>query len=212
MNRRMAYRLLACLLGLLVTASARAEEAPDLLVQRVTEEVLAIIRGDRDIQNGDSTKAVELINAKILPHFNFPHMTALAVGRDWRRATPAQQQRLSAEFQTLLVRTYANALGGYRKQKILYRPLRVAPGATDVLVETAIDQPGSQRITVDYAMERVDGEWKVYDVSVAKISLVTNYRSQFSSEVSSGGIDGLIASLATKNRSQRGSTIASKDR
>ena len=175
-----------------------------MLVKRVTEEVLEIVRKDKEIQNGDTSRVLELVDAKVLPNFNFPHMTALAVGKDWRKATPAQQKRLTGEFQELLVRTYSNALTSYKNQRVVYKPFRMNAGDTDVLVRTEVDEPGRKPVQLDYSLEKLDAGWKVYDVTVAGISLVTNYRDQFAQEVRSGGIDGLIQSLVTKNKSLQG--------
>ena len=182
-------------------SAAFAQEAPDVLVQRVTDDVLEIIRKDKDIQNGDTHKVIELVDKKVLPHFNFSHMTALALGMEWRKASPQQQQQLTAEFKTLLVRTYANALTGYKKRKVVYKPTKMAPTDTDFLVRTEVQQPGSKPVQLDYSLEKLESGWKVYDVVVAGISLVTNYRDQFGQEVRNGGIDGLIASVAAKNKS-----------
>ena len=194
-------KLLALLFAALLSAAAFAQEAPDVLVQRVTEEVLDIVRKDKDIQSGSTQKAIELVDKKVLPHFNFAHMTALAVGKDWRKASPQQQQQLTAEFRTLLVRTYSNSLTSYRNQKVVYKPFRMNPSDTDVLVRTEIQQPGNKPVQLDYSLEKRDDGWKVFDVVVAGISLVTNYRDQFAQEVRNGGIDGLIASIANKNKS-----------
>lgn len=171
------------------------------MVQQVTEEVLDIIRKDKDIQNGNTHKAIELIDKKVLPNFNFQHMTALAVGKDWKKATPAQQTQLVAEFRTLLVRTYSNALTSYKNQKVVYKPFKMGAADVDVLVRTEVAQPGSKPIQLDYNLEKLEAGWKVYDVTVAGISLVTNYREQFGQEVRNGGIDGLITSITTKNKS-----------
>lgn len=197
----MMKKLLSLLFTVLISAAACAEEAPDALIQRVTEEVLEIVRKDKDIQNGSTQKVVDLAEKKVLPHFNFQHMTALALGKEWRKASPQQQQQLTAEFKTLLVRTYSNALTGYRNQKIVHKPFKMNPGDTDVLVRTEVVQPGSKPVQLDYSLEKQDSGWKVYDVVVAGISLVTNYRDQFGQEVRNGGIDGLIASIAAKNKS-----------
>lgn len=197
----MMKRLIALVFAALFAVSAFAQEAPDALVQRVTEEVLEIIRKDKDIQNGHSQKLFELVDTKVLPHFNFTRMTALALGKEWRKANPQQQQQLTAEFKTLLVRTYSNALIGYKNQKVVYKPFKMNPGESDVLVRTEIVQPGSKPVQLDYSLEKQDAGWKVYDVVVAGISLVTNYREQFGQEVRNGGIDGLIASITAKNKS-----------
>jgi phospholipid transport system substrate-binding protein len=200
----MMKKLIAVVFAVLLASPALAQEAPDVLVKRVTEEVLEIVRKDRDIQNGSTQKAMELVDQKVLPHFDFRHMTALAVGKDWKKASPGQQQQLTAEFKTLLVRTYSNALTSYKNQKIVYKPFRMNPGDSEVLVRTEVIQPGSKPVQIDYNLEKADAGWKVYDVVVAGISLVTNYRDQFAQEVRSGGIDGLIAAIAAKNKSLLG--------
>ncbi len=178
-----------------------AQEAPDALVRRVTDEVLELVRKDKDIQNGNGRKVVELVETKVLPHFNFGHMTALAVGKEWRRATPQQQERLVLEFKTLLVRTYSNSLTAYRNETIRYKAFSLPAGASDAVVRTEILQPGNKPIQLDYNLEKLENGWKVYDVVVAGISLVTNYRDQFGQEVRAGGVDGLIQTIATKNQS-----------
>lgn len=197
-------KLLTFVLVALLAASVQAQEAPDVLVQQVTEDVLDIVRKDKDIQNGNTNKVIELVDKKVLPHFNFPHMTALAVGKDWKKATPVQQQQLTGEFKTLLVRTYANALAGYKNQKVVFKPFKMNAGETDVLVRTEVLQPGSKPVQLDYSLEKLDAGWKVYDMTVAGISLVTNYRDQFAQEVRNGGVDGLIATIAAKNKSLEG--------
>ena len=194
-------RLFALFAALFLSLAAFAQEAPDMLVKRVSEEVLEIVRKDADIRNGNTDKAIALVDQKVLPHFNFRHMTALALGKEWRKATPEQQQRLTAEFRTLLVRTYSNALNSYSDQKVVYKPFKMNPGDTDALVRTEVIQPGAKPVQIDYNLEKVDEGWKVYDVVVAGISLITNYRDQFGQEVRNGGIDGLIAAIAAKNKS-----------
>jgi len=188
-------------LSALLAFSVWAQETPDAMVKRITDEVLLIVRTDKNLINGDTKRAVELIDQKVLPHFNFQHMTALAVGKDWRKATPEQQQKLAAEFKTLLVRTYSNALTGYKNQTVRYKNFKMNPGATEVTVQTEVLQPGGQPIQLDYSMEKLDKDWKVYDVVVGGISLVTNYRDQFGQEVRANGIDGLIKAIANKNKS-----------
>lgn len=197
----MMKKLFGFLSAVLLASSVFAQEAPDALIQQVSEEVLDIIRKDKDIQSGNTQKAIELVDKKVLPHFNFQHMTALAVGKDWRKASATQQQQLASEFKTLLVRTYSNALTGYKNQKVIFKPFKMAPGETDVLVRTEVAQPGSKPVQIDYNLEKLDAGWKVYDVTIAGISLVTNYRDQFAQEVRNGGIEGLIAALAAKNKS-----------
>jgi len=201
----MMKKLIALFVAFCVSSLAFANEAPDALVQRVTDEVLDIVRKDKDIQNGSAQKAIELVDKKVLPYFNFPHMTALAMGKDWRKASPQQQSQLTSEFRTLLVRTYSNALTSYKNQKIVYKPFKMADGETDVLVRTEVHQPGAKPVQLDYSLEKLEGNWKVYDVVVAGISLVTNYRDQFGQEVRANGVDGLIASITAKNKSLEGS-------
>lgn len=192
--------LLALWLGLVVSGAFAQDDSPDALIRQVTEEVLSIVRQDKDIQKGNTRKAIELVEAKVLPHFNFQRMTALAMGRDWNKANPEQKTRLSEEFKTLLVRTYSNALTGYRDQKIRYKPTRMQGDATDVVVKTEIHQSGGKPIQLDYSLEKQAEGWKVYDVIVAGVSLVTNYRDTFNQEVRANGVDGLIQMLVDKNR------------
>lgn len=200
-------KIVAFLFAVLISSAVQAQEAPDVLIKQVTEDVLEIVRNDKDIQSGNTQKAIDLVDKKVLPHFNFPHMTALALGKDWRKATPQQQQQLTAEFRTLLVRTYSNALTGYKNQKIVYKPFKMNAGETDVLVRTEVLQPGSKAVQLDYSLEKLENGWKVYDMTVAGISLVTNYRDQFAQEVRNGGIDGLIATVAAKNKSLETSLV-----
>jgi phospholipid transport system substrate-binding protein len=199
------YRLICgCVLGmaLAVTALAQsADVAPDALAKKVTEEVLAVIRADKEIQSGNTKKVYDLVETKVLPHFNFTHMTRLAVGAPWRQATSAQQQSLTNEFRTLLVHTYTSAFTQYKDQVVEYKPLKLQPGDTDVVVRSLIKQKGgADPIDINYSMEKTDASWKVYDVAIAGVSLVQNYRSTFNSEIQKSGIDGLIGTLANKNK------------
>jgi len=202
------FAVLACLLS--VTVVAAQDVAPDLLVRTVSDDVLDIVRKDKDIQSGNIRKAVELAEAKVLPHFDFVHMTRLAVAKDWRKASPEQQKTLVQEFRTLLVRTYSKAFVEYRNQEIIYKPFKMQPNETDVLVKTAVNQAGGKPVQIDYNLDKTDQGWKVYDISVAGVSLVTNYRSSFAQEVSAGGIEGLIASLRAKNKAADGSVAVRK--
>ena len=177
------------------------ELSPDLMVKNVTNEVLDIIRKDKDIQSGNTRKASELIEAKVLPNFDFNRMTALAVGKDWRGATVEQKKVLIEEFHTLLVHTYANALTAYKSQTINFKPFKMAAGETDVTVKTEVKRPGAKPISIDYSLQKDGGTWKVYDVIVGGVSLVTSYRDQFKQEIAASGIDSLIKSLQNKNQS-----------
>jgi phospholipid transport system substrate-binding protein len=196
---RAAFLFLFCAwLGL---GAARAQDAaPDVLVKNVTLEVVDLIAKDKDIRAGSRAKLIQLIEAKVLPHFNFGSMTALAMGQSWSKATPEQKKRLTEEFKTLLVRTYASALAAYSSQKFDFRPLRAKPTDTDVLVQVRVLQPGAQPVPIDYSMEKTAAGWKVYDVMVGGISLVANYRSEFSNVVRTSGIEGLVKDLHAKNR------------
>jgi len=194
---------LAFVSGLLMFSSVLAEGlAPDVLVKKISNEVLDIVRTDKDIQSGNTKKAVSLVEAKILPHFDFMHMTKLALGREWRQTTPAQQKALATEFQTLLVRTYSKALTEYKNQTIEFKPFAMKPDATDTKVRTEVKQPGAAKpFQLDYYLDKSDAGWKVYDVEVGGISLVTTYRESFTTEIRNSGIDGLIKSLRDKNQS-----------
>ena len=183
-------------------------QAPDVLVKNVTLEVVDIIQKDKDIQKGDRRKVVALIEAKVLPHFNFPAMTASAVGRNWDKASADQKARLMEEFKTLLVRTYSSALASYSNQKFDFRPLRAKPTDTDVTVNVRILQSGTEPVTIDYDMEKRAGGWKVWDVRVGGISLVANYRTEFDNLVRERGVEGLIKALNAKNSSQQQSAVA----
>ena len=193
--------LALCFACFATTVSAQ-ELAPDALIKSMSDEVIGIIKQDKDIKAGNRTKINDLVEAKVLPHFNFDHMTALAMGRNWRKADAEQKKQLISEFRTLLVRTYSGALATYKNEVIEFRPLHAAAGDSDVTVRTQVKRPGSEPIGIDYGMEKTPGGWKVYDVVVGGVSLVTNYRDSFNAEIRDGGVDGLIKVLASKNRSQ----------
>jgi phospholipid transport system substrate-binding protein len=195
-------RIVTLLSAALIAFAAQAQfDAPDVLVKTVTTEVVDLISKDKDIRSGDRAKLIQLIEAKVLPHFNFQAMTALAMGQSWNKAAPEQKKQLTEEFKTLLVRTYASALAAYSEQKFDYRPLRARPTDTDVTVQVRVIQSGAQPVPIDYSMEKTGGGWKVYDVMVGGVSLVANYRTEFNSTVRSSGVDGLIKNLQAKNRS-----------
>jgi phospholipid transport system substrate-binding protein len=195
--------------GLLVAATAMAQDVgPDVLVKTVTNEVLEIVRKDKDIQSGNTKKAIDLVEIKVLPHFNFTRMTQLAVARDWRQASAAQQKVLTDEFHVLLVRTYAKALTEYKNQTVVFKPFVLKAGETDVRVRTEIKQAGAgKNVELDYWLEKSPSGWKVYDIEVGGISLITNYRESFASEVRNSGIDGLIKSLQAKNKSGEATSV-----
>lgn len=189
-------------LSLLCFASASfAAEAPDELVKRTAEDVLTIIKSDKDIQAGNQEKLFALTEEKILPNFNFDKVSRLVLGKNWTKATPDQKTAFQSEFKSLLLRTYATALSKYKNQTIEYAPLRMADGATTASVKTSIVQSGGQPIAVNYTLEKqVDATWKVYDIVIEGVSLVTNYRGQFAQEIRQNGLDSLIKKLADKNK------------
>lgn len=197
--KRIAIAAVLCALAAPV-ALATTDIAPDALARSVTDEVLAIVRADKELQAGHPQKVMQLVESKVLSHFNFARMTQLAVGRNWRQATPDQQKVLIDEFRTLLVRTYTTAFILYRNQTVDYRPVRMAPNDTDVVVKSLIKQPTGQPVALDYSMEKLAGAWKVYDVKIEGISLVENYRNTFNSEIQRTGVDGLIRALSDKNK------------
>lgn len=193
-------RILLLAVAVLLSPAAPAEDvAPDVLVKSISEEVIGIIKQDKEIQAGNPKKIADLIETKILPHFDFTRMTRIAMARNWRVASPEQQQELTTQFRTLLVRTYSTALTTYRNQVIDYKPLRARPGDTEVTVRSEVRQSGAQPVTIEYEMEKTPDSWKVYDVKIDGVSLVTTYRETFAAEVREHGVDGLIKSLAAKN-------------
>lgn len=196
------YLILLIFYSFFGAAPALAATPPDVLARTVTDEVISVLRADKDIQSGNQKKARDLIETKIAPHFNFAGMTQLALGRNWGSASPEQRKALTAEFRALLLQTYTASLALFKDQKIEYRPLKLAADDTDVTVRSLVRQSGAgEPVQVDYGMEKTDSGWKVYNVKIGGISLVENYRSTFNTEIRKGGIDGLIASLRDKNRS-----------
>jgi phospholipid transport system substrate-binding protein len=175
--------------------------APDVLIRNTVDEVIGIIKQDKDIQAGDPKKINALVDAKVLPHFDFTRMTQLAVGKYWRTATPEQKQALATEFRNMLVRTYTKVFTVYRDQSVEVKPFRMAPDDTEVTVKTVIIKPGSQPIPVDYEMKIAADGWKVFDISIEGVSMVMSYRGTFASEIQDSGIDGLIKTLSEKNTS-----------
>ncbi|BCK86862.1 putative phospholipid-binding protein MlaC [Sideroxyarcus emersonii] len=198
------FVLLSGVLLLSLAQTVRADVPdPDVLIKETVREVLDVVRKDQELRAGNQKKMLELVDAKVLPHFNFEHMTRLAVGKSWRTATPEQKQALMNEFRILLVRTYTKAFTSYRDQVVEIKPLKLDAAATEVTVKTSIVKPGSsqQPVLVDYDMEKMPNGWKVYDLTVEGVSLVTSYRSTFADQIQQAGIDGLIKTLVEKNQS-----------
>jgi phospholipid transport system substrate-binding protein len=202
--------LLIPLLAAFMPLGAAAQDAPDAMVKRIADEVIAIVKSDKDLQAGNSAKVVALAEQKVLPHFDFTRMTRLAVGRGWSQATPEQRDALTKEFRTLLVRTYSNSLSQYRNQKIEVKPLQAAPSDEDVLVRTAVIQEGGPPIPIDYRMEKTPKGWMVYDVVIDGASLVTTYRGSFNEQIQRGGIDGLVKTLQDRNRALQSGKAAAR--
>lgn len=193
--------LLKIVAGLMCLAGVAQAEvmAPDVLIDVTVQDVLTIVKEDKDIQAGDQKKILELVDAKVLPHFDFVRMTQLAVGKYWRRASNEQKQALVTEFRNMLVRTYTKAFTVYRDQTVEMKPFRMVPGATDVTVKTAIIKPGVPPVPVNYEMRITSDGWKAYDVSIEGVSMVSSYRGTFGTQIEQNGIEGLIKTLADKN-------------
>jgi len=181
-------------------ALAQSDLPPDALVRKITEDVLAAVKVDKDLQAGDVKKALALAEQKVLPYIDFAEAVRLAVGRPWAGATPAQREHLTREFRSMLVRIYSNSIDGYRGQTMRVLPVRMEPGATDVSVRNQYLRPGRPPVPVEYAMRRTAEGWKIYDIVVENVSLVLTYRAEFDRVIRDSGIDGLIRRLAEKNR------------
>ena len=195
--------------GLAGRAMAQASEGPEVLIQRVAAELIEAVKSDPALRNGDQARVIALVDNRLLPHVNFMRMTASAVGRFWRQATPEQKQKLQAEFKTLLVRTYSGALSQVKDQTLVVKPLRANPGDTEVIVRSELRSPGKDPVQLDYRVEKTDAGWKVYDIAVDGISFINNHRGQFNTIIQKEGVDGLIKNLADRNASARASTVAS---
>jgi phospholipid transport system substrate-binding protein len=204
MNRLMrGLSVVAVALGSAV-AMAQAGKAPDALIKEVSTDVIESVKADKSIQTGDVQKVILLVDAKVMPHVNFQRMTASAVGRYWRQATPVQQKGLQDEFKVLLVRTYSGALAQVKDQEVQLKPMRGGADDTEVVVRTEVRGKGDP-IQLDYRLEKTPDGWKIYDVNVLGVWLVENYRNSFAQEISAGGIDGLIAKLAERNKTAKAS-------
>jgi phospholipid transport system substrate-binding protein len=191
--------LMICALAFAAAAPARADTAPDELIRQVSTEVIDTVKSDKAIQAGDVSRIITLVDTKVMPHVNFQRMTASAVGRNWRSATPEQQKRLQEEFKILLVRSYAGALTQVKDQTVQLKPMRANPGDSEVVVRTEIKGKG-EPVQLDYRLEKSGDTWKIYDVNVVGVWLVEQYRTSFNQEINAGGIDGLIAKLAERNK------------
>ncbi|MFJ2986996.1 phospholipid-binding protein MlaC [Collimonas sp. NPDC087041] len=203
MNILKKYLALSLTVGsLLFSATASAQEAPDALVKRISQDVLDTAKADKSVQGGNQQRILALVEEKIIPYVDFDRMTALAAGRYWRDATPDQQKQLIAQFRSLLIYTYSGALSQVRDQKIDFKPMRGDPSDTDVEVRSQVIQPGREPIQLNYRMEKIATGWKIYDVNVLGAWLVESYKGTFATEIGKSGIDGLIKVLSDKNKSR----------
>ena len=193
------FRKILIFMLALMPVAALAQETPDALVKRIADEVLTVIRADKDVAAGNQQKVAALAEQKVLPHFDFTRMTRLAVGRNWNQANDAQKEALTKEFRTMLVRTYSSSLTAYKNQTIEVKPTKMSPSDNETTVRTQVIQQGGPPIPIDYAMEKVGNEWKVYDVVIDGASLVTTYRGSFNDQIQKGGIDGLLKTLQERN-------------
>lgn len=208
---RAIYKLMLAGMLTVVYGSACAEiVAPDTLMQNTVQEVLAIVKQDKDLQAGNKEKVRALVDAKIVPHFDFVRMTQLSVGKNWRTATAEQKQSLVKEFKTMLIRTYTAAFSGYHNQTVEVTPVKLSDGDTEVTVKTKILKPGAPAISVNYVMEKTADGWKVFDLATEGSSLVMSSRSTFAKQIEEGGIDGLIKALAEKNAGLATAKVESK--
>lgn len=200
MHKTRMNSILLLALALAAPVVPAQEVEPNLLLQSATAEVIAAMKQERSLHDGQPKRVTKLIETKVLPLLDFPRMTQIAVARNWRMATPEQQAALTSEFKNLLVRTYSMALSSYRDQTIEFRSMHSAATDTEVTVKSVVKQSGAESISMDYDMEKTPAGWKVYDIKVAGISLITTYRNSFSEKIRDAGVDGLIKALEDKNR------------
>ncbi len=192
--------LLLSLTFALLPITTQAQEAPDALIKRVSEEILDIARNDPQIKAGNQQRIMEVVQTKIIPVVNFQRMTSMAAGRYWREATPEQQAQLTNEFRTLLIYTYSGAISQVRNQKLEFKPMRAAAEDTEVEVRSSVVQPRGEPIQLNYRLEKTPNSWKIYDVNILGAWLVETYKGSFAAEIGKGGIDGLIRTLAERNK------------
>lgn len=202
---KLLKKLMFAAAALTFAAYAAAQEAPDVLIKRISEDVMMTAKSDKEIQSGNSRRVQQIVEEKILPHIDFQRMTSLAAGRHWRDATPDQQKQLTTEFRSLLVYTYSGAISQIRDQKLEYRPLRADAADTDVIVNTQVLQTRAEPIQLSYRLAKSSSGWKIYDINVLGAWLVETYKGSFAAEISKNGIDGLIKTLTDKNKKLAGS-------
>lgn len=200
MNSLFSRFVIALMASLSIGSAAMAQEAPDQLVKRLSQEILDLAKNDKDIQAGNQKRVYDMVENKILPYIDFPRMTSLAAGKSWREATPEQQKQLTNEFRTLLVFTYSGAISQIKDQRVEFKPLRAAPEDTEVEVRSQVIQSRGEPIQLNYRLEKLPTGWKIYDINVLGAWLVETYKGSFSAEISKSGIDGLIKTLVEKNK------------
>jgi phospholipid transport system substrate-binding protein len=198
LNKLLSSAVAICALAF--ASAAIADEAPDALVKRISHEVIDFAKSDKEIRNGNQKRVLDLVESKIIPYVDFQRMTSLAAGRYWRDATPEQKERLTTEFRSLLVYTYSGAISQVKDQRLDFKPLRADPADTEVEVRSLVIQPRSEPIQIYYRLEKLPVGWRIYDVNILGAWLVETYKGNFASEISKGGIDGLIKTLSEKNK------------
>jgi phospholipid transport system substrate-binding protein len=200
MMKKISQFLVGLCLGMSLLSGAQAQEAPDVLIKRLSTEIIEAAKTDKDIQAGNRQRINDLVEAKVLPHINFERMTSLAVSKSWRTATPEQQKQLVTEFRTLLIHTYSGAITQIRDQRVEFRPFRSAPDDTEVEVKSLVIQTRGEPLQLSYRLEKTASGWKIFDINVLGAWLVETYKGSFSAEVSKNGVDGLIKTLTEKNK------------
>jgi phospholipid transport system substrate-binding protein len=195
---------LVAVCALTLSTQSFAQEAPDVLIKRISEDVMNVAKTDKDVQSGNSRRIQQVVDERILPYVDFQRMTSLVAGRYWREATPDQQKRLTDEFRSLLMYTYSGAIAQVRDQKIEYRPLRADPSDREVVVNTQVIQPRAEPIQLSYRLEKTPSGWKIFDMNVLGAWLVETYKGSFAAEIGKSGVDGLIKTLSDKNKKLAG--------
>lgn len=198
--KKISQFLVGLCLGMSLLSGAQAQEAPDVLIKRLSTEIIDAAKTDKDIQSGNRQRINDLVEAKVLPHINFERMTSLAVSKNWRSATPDQQKQLVTEFRTLLIHTYSGAITQIRDQRVEFKPFRSAPEDTEVEVKSLVIQTRGEPLQLSYRLEKTASGWKIFDINVLGAWLVETYKGSFSAEVTKNGVDGLIKTLIEKNK------------
>ncbi|GGX15782.1 hypothetical protein GCM10011282_22680 [Undibacterium macrobrachii] len=200
MMKKISRFLVSLFIGVSLIGAVQAQEAPDVLIKRLSTEIIDAAKTDKDIQSGNRQRINDLVETKVLPHINFERMTSLAVSKSWRTATPEQQKQLVTEFRTLLIHTYSGAITQIRDQRVEFKPFRSAPDDTEVEVKSLVIQTRGEPLQLSYRLEKTASGWKIFDINVLGAWLVETYKGSFSAEVNKSGVDGLIKTLIEKNK------------